>query len=308
MAHVLEWKEDESLEKLLLSIQANSAGKQESLPLDPARLSQILQTTLDIETLITLFSKSIRPALAQHSITFQHPELKQAITHGKIQAFELSYDIHLKGENLGSLTLSRKWEFNAADRQILEFTLYNLFYPLRNALTYFRALQAAQRDALTGVRNRTCFEESMNREIDIAKRTMRDLSLVVVDIDHFKAINDQFGHSLGDCVIRRVADEISRCMRKSDMLFRYGGEEFVLILSSTTLMGAKRLAERIRKCVEQIPCECDTQQYEGLKVTISLGIASLSKTDDLNSLFDRADNAMYDAKQSGRNKVCVREK
>lgn len=306
MATVLELKENESLEQLMQSMSSIHASEKDSQPLDLTRLSQILQTTLDIDVLLDLFSKSIRPALSQHSLSYSHPELKETIRQGKQQQHELSYDIALKGEKLGRLTLTRKWEFNATDKNILEYTLYNLFYPLRNALAYHRALQAAQRDALTGVRNRTCFEESLNREIDIAQRSERDLSLVVVDIDHFKKINDQFGHSVGDCVIKRVAEEITRCMRKSDMLFRYGGEEFVLILSSTSPSGAKRLAERIRKYVEQIPCECTTSEYEGMKVTISLGISSLQASDDLASLFNRADEAMYDAKQSGRNKVCMR--
>jgi len=305
---ILDIKADNGLEDLLAQLKPgpkDTAAGNNPQSLDASRLSLVLQTTLELPALMELFYQSIRPALSQHGLEYKHPLLSSNIKIGKKHSHTLSYHITLKGEELGELVISRKWEFSKADNHILEITLYSLLYPLRNALTYSRAVRAAQTDPLTGVKNRTCFEDSINREIDIAHRSGRDLSLLVVDIDHFKAINDSYGHAMGDCVIQRVAQKMAQCMRKSDMLFRYGGEEFVLILSNTPPQGAHLLADRIRKQIENATYTCQTGECdeEAFNVTVSLGVTSLAEEDDLNTFFQRADEALYDAKQSGRNQV-----
>jgi len=122
-----------------------------------------------------------------------------------------------------------------------------------------------------------------------------------VDIDHFKKINDTYGHSAGDKVLQATVNCIQHTIRSSDILFRYGGEEFVVLLNGASRKGATLLAERIREKVEAGECHAERKK---IKTTVSIGIASLDIDDGHESLFMNADKALYEAKKSGRN--CVR--
>ena len=183
----------------------------------------------------------------------------------------------------------------------LEHAVCALIYPLRNALTYLAALRAAHRDPLTGTSNRAALNNSMLREVELARRHSTSLSMIVVDIDLFKSINDTYGHSVGDDVICSLTGIIDKIIRKSDMLFRFGGEEFVVLLSNTNREGALLLAERIRRGVEQTSVRTERRT---IPITVSLGVATLAATDSAQSLFEKADKALYIAKSEGRN--CVR--
>ncbi|MEJ2652592.1 MAG: GGDEF domain-containing protein [Gammaproteobacteria bacterium] len=141
-----------------------------------------------------------------------------------------------------------------------------------------------------------------DREIELARRHRTPLSLIVMDIDKFKSINDTYGHTTGDEIIKTFTKVVGRIIRKTDMLFRYGGEEFVVIMSNTGRDGSMLLAERIRRGIEKM--DVLLPQYH-LPVTVSLGVASLKLREDGKSLFKRADQALYQAKASGRNCVCL---
>jgi diguanylate cyclase (GGDEF)-like protein len=166
---------------------------------------------------------------------------------------------------------------------------------------YKQAIDSAMRDGLTGLNNRAAFDNSMNREIELAHRHNTPLSLVVLDIDHFKKINDSYGHSYGDKALKQLADTINDTMRGSDIAFRYGGEEFTLVLSNTDAKAAKNVANRLRVAVSQLCCEDEKHTFG---YTISLGIAQLEADDTAFSLFDKADKALYEAKEAGRNAIC----
>ncbi|VVE89858.1 sensor domain-containing diguanylate cyclase [Pandoraea bronchicola] len=157
-------------------------------------------------------------------------------------------------------------------------------------------------DHLTGVTNRAHFFEIAESEVARAGRHGRALSLVMLDADHFKRINDTAGHQAGDDVLKRIAGEAKALLRGSDIVARLGGEEFVLLLPSTTAGEAMVVAERLRVAVEQALIETAVGQ---LKATISLGVASLGdESQTLQDLLAAGDHALYDAKQAGRN--CVR--
>lgn len=140
----------------------------------------------------------------------------------------------------------------------------------------------------------------MTREVDLAQRQHTPLSLVVLDIDHFKTVNDTYGHSTGDAVLRALADPIIDTLRRSDIAFRYGGEEFALILSNTDKASAHLVAERIRVAASQLSCNHGTRNFG---FTISLGVSELEQGEHITDFFDRADKALYEAKKSGRNNV-----
>lgn len=153
-------------------------------------------------------------------------------------------------------------------------------------------------DALTGVLNRRGLFRAFDVEVERARRYSHPLALVLFDLDHFKQVNDRLGHASGDRLLRAVAEEVRRALRPTDLLGRWGGEEFVVLLPETPLSRAADVAERLRYLISGLPAE-------GGPVTASFGVAALSPTDNLGALVKRADAALYEAKRLGRNRVVV---
>jgi len=151
-------------------------------------------------------------------------------------------------------------------------------------------------DGLTNVYNRRYFNKYLHREIVKSKRYNRSLSLIIFDIDKFKKVNDSFGHDVGDSVLRELSTLVNSHTRESDVLFRIGGEEFALIAMETEIEEALALSEKIRRIVEE-------HSFKYVKdITISLGVTQFALDDDIDSVFKRADNALYKAKNNGRNR------
>jgi diguanylate cyclase (GGDEF)-like protein len=156
-------------------------------------------------------------------------------------------------------------------------------------------------DGLTQVFNRRYFEDAIERELSRSRRYTRPLALVMIDIDHFKKINDGYGHLAGDAVLKDVAGVIRSRTRREDVLARYGGEEFALLLPEIDVKGATQLAEKLRKLVEK---HTFTFDGETIPVTLSAGVAVvLKKSEDSQELIRRADEKLYEAKSAGRNRV-----
>ncbi|MEW5756704.1 MAG: GGDEF domain-containing protein [Pseudomonadota bacterium] len=266
------------------------------------RISGILQTTLEIEMLVKLFVREAKAIIDFDSLTYQNSGLNLEYVIGKKQRHSCSYGLDLERESLGEVIVTRKQAFKEEELQLLEKSLCALLYPLRNALMYHQAVHAASKDAMTGVFNRRTMDERVEHEIKLAQRYGHSLSLIVLDIDHFKRVNDTYGHSAGDCLIKALADILKNNARSSDYVFRYGGEEFVMLLPNTKLKGAKLVAERVRKAVESTECVCNET---AMRMTVSLGVADLMSNDTRETLFLRTDEALYQAKNSGRNQTVV---
>ncbi|WNO60479.1 diguanylate cyclase [Rheinheimera sp. MMS21-TC3] len=160
----------------------------------------------------------------------------------------------------------------------------------------------ARLDVLTNLANRRAFDEALAQECARAKRTGQPLSMVLLDIDYFKLVNDQYSHSVGDQVLVLVAAEINQYCREVDTVARWGGEEFAILLPQTKLTDAVALCERIRLAIMQIDC---SDIAENLQVTISLGVAEYRQNQPYNKLLSSCDTALYKAKQNGRNRVEV---
>ncbi len=172
----------------------------------------------------------------------------------------------------------------------------------RMAVDEIELRQIATTDALTDALTRRGFDIEINREFSRAKRSRHDLSLIAVDIDHFKAVNDRYGHAAGDIVLRSVVTLIKNELRSADFVARLGGEEFVIVLPETGMEGAIVLAERIRKLIAG---HVTMTQTDPIHVTASFGISNRAAADDnWDVTLERADAALYEAKRSGRNK-CV---
>jgi diguanylate cyclase (GGDEF)-like protein len=156
-------------------------------------------------------------------------------------------------------------------------------------------------DALTGAHNKRYFLEFLEREIARCARYRRPLSLLMFDIDHFKAINDKHGHLTGDYVLREMSRRLLARVRREELLARYGGEEFAAVLPETDLMGARTFGEQIRRIVADQPFE-----YEGdtFPVTISVGVSTVEGEDiDVSTFIKRADDLLFRAKREGRNRI-----
>ncbi len=164
----------------------------------------------------------------------------------------------------------------------------------------------AMYDGLTGLLNRRAIEEYAEAEFNMAVRKERALSVILLDIDHFKTVNDQFGHKFGDHTLRQVAKILTEDLRNYDRIGRWGGEEFILILPDTQLKDAATLAERVR--VRMTETQMSLENGETFSVHISLGAAcTTGQFPSLTKLIDAADQALYQAKQTGRNRVCIFE-
>jgi diguanylate cyclase (GGDEF)-like protein/PAS domain S-box-containing protein len=206
---------------------------------------------------------------------------------------------------LGVLSLSSTVPsaFNDSDLRLLVSLAATTTAAIQNALLHSEVQRLAITDALTGLYNRRGFFDLGQREIDRSHRFGRTLSAIMLDIDHFKLVNDTYGHSVGDQVLATLARRCRTNIRHVDILCRYGGEEFAILLPETDLFTAAEIAERIRRSIADEPFSTD---HDVVKVTISLGVTrALPDTAELQELLERADIALYRAKEGGRNRVEV---
>lgn len=267
-------------------------------------LNRKLQTSLDTSQILNYFFEAVQAELACAHFRYEYPDAEIELIQGKAARHSCNYQLTLADESLGRLQFSRGRRFTPKELQRIEELLCLLVYPLRNTLLYKAALQQALRDTLTGTLNRAAFDTMLAKEIDIARRHNNPLSLLVLDIDHFKKINDTFGHAMGDNALKTLVNRISNKIRSSDILFRYGGEEFTILLNNTGTDGALLLAERIREAVEEMVY---INNDVTMRFTISIGVSTLAGGESGDSLFDRADKALYEAKRTGRNLVLLAE-
>ena len=185
---------------------------------------------------------------------------------------------------------------------------------LRGVKVYRKLMQTndllstmALADPLTELSNRRAMEWELPRQIQSARRYSTPLSLIMVDVDYFKSVNDNYGHQVGDRILQLLAARLQHNLRLQDNIFRYGGEEFTIVLSQTNFEDAQIVAKRLRSLVSDQPFHIN--ETLALQITISLGLASLTATDDPKgeTLLRRADHNLLHAKASGRNQVCCGE-
>ena len=209
----------------------------------------------------------------------------------------------LKNIVLGAIALESPdpGAFSESDMRLLSSFAATATAAIHNTRLHGEAQKLAITDALTGLYNRRGFFELGQREVERSRRFQRPLVAVMMDVDRFKFINDVYGHPAGDRVLQAVAKRCADNLRRIDILGRFGGDEFTILLPETDIYRARGVAERVRHCVAATPVPTGDAQVE---VSVSLGIArATSATPDLDVLISRADAAMYLAKQAGRNRV-----
>jgi len=197
-----------------------------------------------------------------------------------------------------------------------ELAQYRIALPfvtlLQRSFRHAQLVNASRIDSKTGLLNAGTWEREAASEVARAMRTRTPLAVALVDIDHFKAVNDSFGHLAGDKALREVARTLTVFLREYDLVGRFGGEEFALLLPQAKAADAHRIAERIRAHVKAMPIDVhDGPNAEPVRLSISIGVAALGASWDsgtgsqLTDLLAAADRALYQAKQNGRDRVCV---
>jgi diguanylate cyclase (GGDEF)-like protein len=229
-----------------------------------------------------------------------------AIALGVKRHHSAQYVLTLDGKPLGTVRLCRRERFTEDELMTIEQALGSVTRALHSAAEVDSLRELCTRDPLTGLGNRTSLYESMQREVSRARRHGSPLAVMMIDIDHFKTINDELGHLGGDDVLRAIARALRDSTRRSDLLFRFGGDEFTIVLPHTDPAGAEEAARQIRLQLAEIRSEefgleaSDTTR----RPDISVGIASYQEGDDDETLLQRADTHLYHAKARGRARVC----
>ncbi|UST88781.1 GGDEF domain-containing protein [Pseudomonas siliginis] len=266
------------------------------------QMSLQLQTSLEPQRILGLFFREIQRLVPLDALSYVHQASDLRLEFGTRGHHSVSYTLSHEGEHMGELVFRRNQRFNDKEQGDLESLLSCLLYPMRNALLYRAATQSALRDPLTGAGNRVAMEQTLQREIDMSRRHAQPLSVLMLDIDHFKRVNDDHGHGAGDDVLRAIAASIKTQLRNVDMVFRYGGEEFLILLSNTGREAAAMVGERLRQATQSEEYFADGQLIE---ITVSLGCSTLLPGESADSLLRRADSALYVAKREGRNRLAM---
>jgi diguanylate cyclase (GGDEF)-like protein len=217
----------------------------------------------------------------------------------------LSLPLVVRDRVIGTLTLAsrRRNGFTEGARQLLGVLAGNASVALANAQSVHRLEELATTDPMTGLLNKRSLETEFDQRLKASERFGRPLAVAVLDIDHFKKVNDTYGHAVGDVVIKGLGAVLVRCRRETDVIGRFGGEEFVLVCEETDGEGALQLAERVR---EELSRQVFQTEKGPLQVTCSLGVAEFPRHGrDRLGLFERADAALYRAKHEGRNRCCL---
>lgn len=294
---ILPVKSNGSLTSILKSSQTNTFADKDRI----LQIAGLLQTSLNVEEIISHFSNEISTIIAHDHLNYINEKLDINATIGKRARYSCTYELTINENQLGIISLTRSKKFTDQEIEQLEGLICALHYPLRNALLYNEAVQAAHKDALTGIGNRAAMTTELHRQLELAFRHGRSLGVIMMDIDHFKKINDKYGHAVGDYALQALVECAENSVRISDLMFRYGGEEFVIVLPETDESGVLRLAKRIRRRVEKLETRI---QGQTVPMTVSVGITTLQESDDDKTFIGRADEALYKAKRDGRN--CIR--
>ena len=210
--------------------------------------------------------------------------------------------IRLGALEIGALALAPTPACEGETAQLVSLVARELGGAMRITTLLDESQRLATIDPLTGLMNRRALLVALNAEVERSRRYGLPLSFLLLDVDHFKAINDTHGHATGDRVLSRLGAHLRSLLRTPDSCARWGGEEFVAVLTSTALEGAKLVGERVRASIVDTAIETPNGP---MHATVSVGVAGLEASESAESLIDRADRAMYAAKLAGRNRLCI---
>ena len=258
-------------------------------------ITREITKSLDKEQVFAVFSEKLKKYLSIDDCRLLSPG-----EDGRDYPAWTFFPLEIGKKSLGQLAVAGLKEKDLEKFQILA---QQFLLGLKRAVLYQHVQEMATLDGLTRVFTRRYLFERCNEELERSKRFKYNLSCLMIDVDKFKDFNDTYGHLVGDAILVAVARVIKDNIRQIDLLGKYGGEEFCVILTETDIPGAQFVGERIRQALS----DTSIQAYdELLRVTISIGVAGFPEdSSDLTGMVDKADQALYKAKEAGRNRVCI---
>jgi two-component system, cell cycle response regulator len=258
-----------------------------------------LQTTLEIQQQLNIVSMAAGKILPISAMTLKTAVGEFSASGSRPADCEYRSLLVLNHQCLAELIYHSDHAFTPMVQRELLLLESEWLFALRNALIVCRLQQMALKDTLTGLGNRRFFDDSFDKAVQLAKRHNEHCALILLDLDNFKQVNDSAGHSTGDDVLLAVAECLRDTLRATDSLFRFGGDEFAIILSGQDTNSAKLVARRLVRSINQ---HYLCRQYN---VSASVGLAVFNTTQSSKQLFTAADNALYAAKEAGKNTVRV---
>lgn len=280
----------------LVPTTAGPSHRQPSEPLDTIRFLQAVTASLELGEVLDVLDAFLRESVHLSGWEYQGPDAEPGLAGGQADRHRLEYALTLNGQELGALKLMRGRRFSEDDQWRIEGVLALAAPAIQNALRFSRVNRQLERDPLTGLGNRRALSVQGEQWLADSLRHRHPLSMLVLDLDRFKAVNDTHGHPVGDRVLCRVADTLMAVTRTADLCVRLGGDEFVVLLPETDLDAARDCAERIRGALSRQFVETESGQRIG--ISVSIGAATLRPGMNLDQLYQHADAALYVAKQA----------
>ncbi|HAU17865.1 MAG TPA: GGDEF domain-containing protein, partial [Marinobacter adhaerens] len=218
------------------------------------RLTRRLSTTLSLEQQLAILAEELVAIVPFSALNYRHRIGKQDFVYatGMGGPHRCEYRLSLEGVNYGTLVLQRRQRFSEQELEGVEMVLSAAICPIRNACQYVAIEQASLTDSLTGIPNKRALDDALQRSSLLSERHGEPYSLVLCDLDHFKTVNDTHGHVVGDHLLQLAACEIEKSIRTSDSVYRFGGEEFAILLPHTSEQDARDVAERVREAIAAI--------------------------------------------------------
>ena len=262
---------------------------------DNSSLIEQLQTTLDIDQLLSIYLNAITGVYKINAVELEtfHGKFTAGKAHEHLQLMTLP--IRIDNRLMGRLSYYSQKPITDILMSSLTGYQKSLVFPLRNALAFWQLQKMALKDPLTGIGNRAMYDDTIARKIQHHKRYGDDFVLMVLDLDNFKQVNDLHGHLMGDEILTAFVKSVEESLRGEDQMFRFGGDEFAVLLDKQGLEAAKIVAARIHHAISQSPL------FVKYGVSTSIGCACFKQTDTATDLFARADKALYAAKDAGKN-------
>lgn len=268
-------------------------------------LQRVIGCSDDQELITRFFRWAVDLSLAD-GLSYVSAKAGDSLKLGNRRHHSAQYELNLDSVALGSVSLCRRDRYSEDELLVIEQALGALSRCLIVAQEITALKSRATQDSLTGLGNRNSLNHWLKTELSRSRRHGSPLTMLMIDVDHFKAVNDCLGHVGGDRVLRAIADVFERSTRGSDLRFRYGGDEFAILLPHTTLEGAENAAAQIRANLARLSDEelGVASCADNVRPDISIGISAYEQGDDEESLVRRADTHLYHAKALGRGRVC----
>nr|WP_209262198.1 GGDEF domain-containing protein [Thiorhodococcus minor] len=269
--------------------------------IDPVHFLQSMTASLELDEVMGTLGRFLYDLVEQTGWEYRRSEGDEVMTGGKPDRHRLEYLLTLNGAEMGTLKLMRGRRFSESEQVAIESLLGLAAPAIQNAVRFSAVTRQLERDPLTGLGNRRALKLQGAQWLADSIRHQQPISMLVMDLDRFKDVNDTHGHPVGDRLLCRVAEILTACTRTSDLCVRLGGDEFVVLLPWSGLADALDCAERIRRHLASAPIETPTG--EQVAAQVSIGVAGYRKGMDLDQLYHQADQALYAAKRSGANRV-----